>query len=128
MRSSDWSSDVCSSDLIIPARGGSKRIPRKNIRPFRGRPMLEWSIDAARSSGAFNTVMVSTDDPEIAECARRAGADVPFLRSHATSDDYATTADVLAEVLLRYAEEGEKFRLGCCLYHTAPFVDRKSVV
>lgn len=112
---------------IIPARGGSKRIPRKNIRPFRGRPMLAWSVAAARASGAFHTVMVSTDDEEIANVAREAGAEVPFLRSPAASDDYATTADVLLEVLGRYAEAGHRFDLACCLYPTAPFVNAEDL-
>lgn len=107
---------------IIPARGGSKRIPRKNIRPFRGRPMLEWSVRAALESGVFARVMVSTDDAEIAATARAAGAEVPFLRSAANSDDHATTSAVLVEVLTRYAEAGESFDTACCLYPTAPFV------
>jgi N-acylneuraminate cytidylyltransferase len=107
---------------IIPARGGSKRIPRKNIRPFRGRPMLEWSVAAARDSGVFDVVMVSTDDAEIAEAARAAGAETPFLRSAAASDDHATTSTVLLEVLARYADAGRRFELSCCLYPTAPFV------
>lgn len=107
---------------IIPARGGSKRIPRKNIRLFRGRPMLAWSIEAALACGKFDTVMVSTDDPEIAEVARSLGAEVPFLRSSAASDDYATTSQVLLEVLDQYAQTGVHFDLACCLYPTAPFV------
>lgn len=107
---------------IIPARGGSKRIPRKNIRPFRGKPMLAWSVEAALGSGAFDAVMVSTDDAEIAETARALGAEVPFLRSAAASDDHATTADVLTEVLAAYRDRGRTFPLACCLYPTAPFV------
>lgn len=107
---------------IIPARGGSKRIPRKNIRPFRGRPMLAWPVEAALASGAFDTVMVSTDDAEIAEAARACGAEVPFLRSAEAADDHATTSDVLLEVLNRYAAAGQPFDLACCLYPTAPFV------
>lgn len=107
---------------IITARGGSKRIPRKNVRAFRGRPMLAWTIDAAISSGAFDTVMVSTDDEEIADMARANGAEVPFLRSARMSDDHATTSQVLREVLGRYEEAGVRFDLGCCIYPTAPFV------
>lgn len=107
---------------ILPARGGSKRIPRKNIRPFRGKPMVAWSIEAARSSGVFDEVMVSTDDTEIAEVARAHGASVPFMRSAQNADDFATTADVLIEVLDRYAERGETVELACCIYATAPFV------
>ena len=107
---------------IVPARGGSKRLPRKNIRPFRGRPIIEWSISAAAESGLFAKVMVSTDDDEIASVARAAGAEVPFLRSPGASDDHATTSDVLLEVLARYAQLGERFEFACCLYPTAPFV------
>ena len=107
---------------IIPARGGRKRIPRKNIRRFRGRPMIAWSIDAAIASGVFDTVMVSTDDAEIAEVSRNLGAEVPFMRSAIAADDHATTADVLLEVLGRYAQDGVCFDLACCLYPTAPFV------
>lgn len=107
---------------IIPARGGSKRIPRKNIRPFRGKPILAWSVEAALASGAFDEVMVSTDDAEIAETARALGAEVPFLRSARGADDYATTADVLTEVLNAYAELGRAFSVACCIYPTAPFV------
>jgi N-acylneuraminate cytidylyltransferase len=117
-----------SAVCIIPARGGSKRIPRKNIRNFRGRPILAWSVAAARASGVFSTVMVSTDDSEIADVARAAGADIPFLRSSVTSGDHATTSDVLAEVLARYAEGGRRFDLGCCLYPTAPFVTAADIV
>ena len=84
---------------IIPARGGSKRIPRKNIRPFLGKPVIAYSIAAALQSGLFDEVMVSTDDEEIAEVARQYGAKVPFMRSATTADDYATTADVMLEVL-----------------------------
>ncbi len=108
---------------IIPARGGSKRLPRKNIRDFRGRPMIAWSIAAAEASAVFDTIMVSTDDDEIATVAREAGADVPFMRSSETADDYATTADVLLEVLRSYAAIGENFDIACCLYPTAPLVE-----
>ena len=91
---------------IIPARGGSKRIPRKNIRPFLGKPVIAYSIAAALQSGLFDEVMVSTDDEEIAEVARQYGAKVPFMRSATTADDYATTADVMLEVLECYKKEG----------------------
>ena len=84
---------------IITARGGSKRIPRKNIRPFLGKPILLYSIEAAFQAGIFDEVMVSTDDPEIAELAKGAGASVPFLRSAQTANDYASTDDVIREVL-----------------------------
>jgi pseudaminic acid cytidylyltransferase len=107
---------------IIPARGGSKRIPRKNIRPFNGQPILRYSVDVALQVGLFSEVMVSTDDEEIAALARAHGAQVPFLRSPETSNDTATTAQVLSEVLGRYAERGSEFEYFCCLYPTAPFV------
>lgn len=110
------------SVAIIPARGGSKRIPRKNIRHFRGRPMIAWSIEAALESGCFDRVIVSTDDFETASLAVSLGASVPFMRSEATSHDHATTCDVLVEVLSMLDGQGERFDLGCCLYATAPFV------
>ena len=88
---------------VIPARGGSKRIPRKNIRPFAGRPILSWPVKAALDSGLFATVMVSTEDEEIAGIAREAGAETPFLRSAETADDHASLLDVLSEVVGRYA-------------------------
>jgi N-acylneuraminate cytidylyltransferase len=107
---------------IITARGGSKRIPRKNIKPFLGRPIIEYSITAALKSGIFKEVMVSTDDEEIAAVSRACGATVPFLRSPDRSNDYATTADVLEEVVLQYQKAGTHFTQACCLYPTAPFV------
>ncbi len=107
---------------IITARGGSKRIPRKNIREFCGKPILAYSIEAAIESGLFDTVMVSTDDGEIADIARRYGAEVPFYRSESTASDYATTNDVLLEVLAEYEKRGEQYELGCCIYPTASFV------
>lgn len=107
---------------IIIARGGSKRIPRKNIRDFLGKPIIAYSIAAALNAECFNEVMVSTDDPEIAGIATKFGAKVPFFRSTATSDDFATTADVLAEVLMEYRNRGRDFDHACCLYPTAPFI------
>lgn len=107
---------------IITARGGSKRIPHKNIKQFCGKPILAYSIEAALQSGLFEEVMVSTDSDEIAEIAKKYGAQVPFLRSAKTSDDYATTADVLVEVLDEYEKLGEKFEYMVCIYPTAPFV------
>lgn len=107
---------------IIPARGGSKRIPRKNIKNFLGKPIIAYSIEAALNSDLFDEIMVSTDDEEIAMVARKYGAKVPFMRSAGTSDDFATTVDVLSEVLDQYAEsEGKAFDYGCCVYPTAPF-------
>lgn len=110
------------SVAIITARGGSKRIPRKNIKEFCGKPILAYSIEAALKSGIFDTVMVSTDDEEIAEIAKQYGAEVPFYRSEKTANDYATTSDVLLEVLEEYEKRGEHFELACCIYPTAPFV------
>ena len=107
---------------IITARGGSKRIPHKNRKEFCGKPIIEYSIEAAKQAGIFDTVMVSTDDEQIAEIARHAGAEVPFMRSAETSNDYATTADVLTEVLEKYKETGRNYEYACCIYPTAPFV------
>lgn len=107
---------------IITARGGSKRIPRKNIKEFCGKPIIAYSIQAALRAGVFDTVMVSTDDEEIAEIAGQYGAEVPFFRDAKTSDDHSTTSDVLREVLAAYEERGENYDIVCCLYPTAPFV------
>lgn len=107
---------------IITARGGSKRIPGKNIREFMGKPMLVYGIEAALASGLFREVMVSTDDEEIARIALEAGAAVPFMRSPETSGDFATTDDVLMEVLETYEKRGETFDYMACIYPTAPFV------
>ncbi len=109
---------------IITARGGSKRIPRKNIKEFLGRPIIEYSIKAALDSGIFDEVMVSTDDNEIAEIAKRAGAKIPFMRSADAANDFATTTDVIAEVLKQYKEIGQEFDFACCIYPTAPFVTK----
>lgn len=111
------------SIAIITARGGSKRIPKKNIKEFCGKPIISYSIEAAIKSECFNTVMVSTDSEEIADIAKKYGAEVPFLRSVETSNDYATTADVLTEVVNEYSRKGIQYDLMCCLYPTAPFVN-----
>ena len=105
---------------IITARGGSKRIPRKNIKDFCGKPIIAYSIEAALESGLFDEVMVSTDDEEIANVARAYGANVPFMRSEATSGDYATSGDVLTEVLSEYRIRGCEFDALACIYPTAP--------
>lgn len=110
---------------MITARGGSKRIPRKNIKEFNGKPIIAYSIEAALGSGVFDEVMVSTDDEEIAEIARNYGAKVPFLRSEKTSNDFATTTDVIEEVLETYRERGEEYDIFCCIYPTAPFITSK---
>ena len=111
-----------SAIAIITARGGSKRIPGKNKKEFLGKPILWYSIEAAKASGVFDEVMVSTDDEEIAELARQAGAAVPFMRSERTANDYATTSDVLGEVFEEYRSRGRQFHWACCIYPTAPFV------
>ena len=112
---------------IITARGGSKRIPKKNIRDFCGKPILCYSIEAVLASGLFDEVMVSTDSEEIAEIARKAGAEVPFMRSAENANDYASTADVLLEVLSDYEKIGRAFDTVCCIYPTAPFVTDKKL-
>jgi len=107
---------------IITARGGSKRIPGKNIKPFLGKPIIEYSIIAAKNAGCFDEVMVSTDDQKIGELASSMGAVVPFKRSVEKSDDHATTAEVIAEVLNEYRKIGKEFKYCCCIYPTAPFI------
>lgn len=107
---------------VIPARGGSKRIPGKNIRAFAGKPILHWPIQAALQTGLFDTVMVSTDAAEVADIARDAGAEVPFLRSAATADDHASLLDVLSEVVEAYGQRGQAFDTVCCLLPTAALV------
>ncbi|MFO1341401.1 MAG: pseudaminic acid cytidylyltransferase [Burkholderiaceae bacterium] len=108
---------------VIPARGGSKRIPRKNLRPFAGRPIIAHSIAAARDSGLFDMVLVSTDDEEIAEVARAHGADVPFLRPKVLADDHTGTQAVVKQAIEAVAAWGGAMpEQACCLYATAPFV------
>lgn len=107
---------------VIPARGGSKRIPRKNIKEFCGKPMIAWSIEAAQESGSFDRIIVSTDDEEIATVAERWGAEVPFTRPANLSDDYTGTIPVVAHAIQTLVEEGMRFSAVCCLYATAPFV------
>ena len=111
-----------SAIAIITARGGSKRIPNKNKKDFLGKPIMCYSIEAALSSGLFEEVMVSTDDEEIAQIARDTGANVPFMRSADTANDFATTDDVLMEVLAEYEKRGQTFEYMACIYPTAPFV------
>lgn len=113
-----------SAICVITARGGSKRIPRKNVKEFCGKPILAYSIEAALASELFDVVMVSTDDADIAQVAKSYGAEVPFLRTERNSDDYATTADVIAEVLDAYKVRGAIFETVCCIYPTAPFVTK----
>ena len=114
---------------IITARGGSKRIPRKNIKKFNGFPIIKYSIEAAIESGIFDEIMVSTDDIEIAEISLKYGAKVPFLRSQKNSDDFSTTADVLIEVINDYIKKfNMSFDFLCCIYPTAPFVNKYKLI
>jgi len=111
-----------SSVAIITARGGSKRIPHKNIKDFCGKPIIAYSIEAALQAGCFDEIMVSTDDPQIAEIAKQYGASVPFMRSAENADDFSTTRDVVKEVLEQYEAVGRHFEYACCIYPTAPFI------
>lgn len=107
---------------VITARGGSKRIPKKNVRTFCGKPIIAYSIEAAIESRLFDEVMVSTDSEEIAAIAKQYGASIPFMRSPENSDDYSTTQDVLCEVINCYRKLNVSFDTVCCIYPTAPFV------
>lgn len=111
-----------STICLIPARGGSKRIPRKNVRIFAGQPMIVHSIHAAQAAGIFDQILCSTDDEEVADMAREAGAEVPFRRPAEWATDFATTDQVLQHALRWLAEQGKPARYACCLYATAPFV------
>ncbi|MCW2120272.1 pseudaminic acid cytidylyltransferase [Flavobacterium sp. 7A] len=113
---------------IIPARGGSKRIFRKNIKIFLGKPIIAYSIEVAIKSGLFDEIMVSTDDEEIAEIAIKYGAKIPFLRSNEKSNDFATTYEVIEEVLQNYKKRGQSFDQACCIYPCAPFISTKKLV
>tara|TARA_B110000879_G_scaffold103590_1_gene139806 strand:- start:5705 stop:6400 length:696 start_codon:yes stop_codon:yes gene_type:complete len=112
---------------IIPARGGSKRIPKKNIKHFLGKPIIAYSIQVAIDSHLFDEVIVSTDDKEIAVIAKEYGAKVPFLRSEKNANDFATTVDVILEVLDNYKRQAKSFDNICCIYPTAPFVSIKKL-
>ena len=112
---------------IIPARGGSKRIPRKNVKTFLGKPMLAYSIETALATGLFDEVMVSTDDEEIAEVARQYGAKVPFMRTPVTANDYATLADVMKEVLTEYKNRGQEFDNSCLILATCPMLQSQDI-
>jgi N-acylneuraminate cytidylyltransferase len=107
---------------VIPARGGSKRIPRKNIKLFNGKPMIAWSIEAAKASGLFERIIVSTDDVEIAEVAKQWGAEVPFMRPEELSNDHAGTTPVIAHATQWAIDQGMDVEAVCCIYATAPFV------
>lgn len=113
----DKTMNIC----VIPARGGSKRIPRKNIRAFCGKPIIAWSIETARSCRCFDHVIVSTDDAEIADVAQQYGAEVPFLRPESLADDFTTTSDVVSHMVTALAKQDYAFDNVCCLYATSPF-------
>ncbi|WP_461257014.1 pseudaminic acid cytidylyltransferase [Treponema sp. R80B11-R83G3] len=116
------------SIAIITARGGSKRIPRKNIKEFFGQPMIKYAIDAALESKIFDTVMVSTDDEEIAQISKKNGADIPFMRSERTANDFATTMDVLLEVIYQYKKMNIEYNSLCCIYPCVPFLKGDTLI
>lgn len=113
---------------VIPARGGSKRIPRKNIKLFAGKPMIAWSIEAAQRTGLFDRIVVSTDDEEIASIARKYGADVPFFRPAELSDDYTGTAPVIAHAIEWHLKQDLDPIEICCIYATAPFLRSEDIM
>lgn len=113
---------------VIPARGGSKRIPRKNIKIFCGQPMIAWSIQAALNSACFDRIVVSTDDAEIAEVARELGAEVPFIRPHVLADDHTGTLPVIRHAIQACAMQGFHATQVCCIYATAPFITTKDIL
>ena len=113
---------------IIPARGGSKRIPRKNVKEFCGKPMIAYSIEAAIESGCFDRVLVSTDDKEIAAVAEFYGAEVPFIRPSEISDDHATTSEVIRHAIIWCEQQGWQVQHVCCIYATAPFIDKADLL
>ncbi|MFC2570823.1 MAG: pseudaminic acid cytidylyltransferase [Campylobacter sp.] len=108
---------------VIPARGGSKRIPRKNIKPFCGKPMIAYSIEAAIRAGIFDEIIVSTDDEEIADIAKTAGASVPFMRPKELSDDYTATGAVVEHAIKFLQARGDRIKFVCTIYATAPLID-----
>ena len=112
---------------IIPARGGSKRIPRKNIKNFCGQPIISWSIETALNCKSFGRVIVSTDDDEIAEISRQYGAEVPFKRSKSLSDDHTSTIPVIKNAIKWLEMNNEKVDSICCLYPTAPFIEESYI-
>lgn len=113
---------------VIPARGGSRRVPRKNVRLFEGRPLLTWPIEVAIASGVFREIVVSTDDAEIADIARAAGATVPFLRPEELADDFTPTVPVIAHAVAEMAHAGQNFDSVCCIYPGAVFVTANDLV
>jgi N-acylneuraminate cytidylyltransferase len=122
MNNQSWGASLEKSVAIIPARGGSKRIPRKNIKPFCGKPALGWPISVAQESGLFDKIVVSTDDPEIAQIAQQLGATVPFMRAAELSDDFTNTTDVIRDTVARMSLSPQV--PVCCIYPTALFLDQ----
>lgn len=116
------------SIAIIPARGGSKRIPKKNIKDFFGKPLIAYSIEVALKSKLFDKVIVSTDDEEIAKIAKKYGAEVPFIRPKELSDDFTGTGDVVNHAIEYLKQNGEDFDFVCTIYATAPFLDEKYLI
>ena len=112
---------------VIPARGGSKRIPRKNIKPFRGKPIIAWSIDVAQRSALFDRIVVSTDDAEITDVAKRYGAEVPFIRPSELANDHAGTIEVIAHSVRWALDQGWPLAAACCIYPTAPFLQTEDM-
>lgn len=108
---------------VIPARGGSKRIPRKNIKPFCGKPMIAYSIEVAIRAGIFDEIIVSTDDEEIADVAKNAGASVPFMRPKELSDDFTATGAVVEHAIKFLQARGDRIKFVCTIYATAPLID-----
>jgi N-acylneuraminate cytidylyltransferase len=119
--------NIMNNLCIIPARGGSKRIPRKNIKDFLGKPIIAYSIEVAQKSVLFDEIMVSTDDPEIAKIAKKYSAKVPFMRTNENANDFATLADVLIEVIEQYKSEGKSFENICCILPTAPLTTQAHI-
>ncbi len=113
---------------VIPARGGSKRIPDKNIKPFCGKPIIAYSIEAAKNAGIFDRIIVSTDSKEIASIAKDFGADIPFIRPVELADDFAGTDAVILHALKWLIKDGEKIDYICCIYATAPFVKAEDII
>ena len=113
---------------VIPARGGSKRIPHKNIKPFCGKSMIVYSIEAAKGTGIFDRIIVSTDSKEIASIAKESGAEIPFMRPAALADDYTGTDAVILDALKRLMEDGEEIDYICCIYATAPFAKAEYII
>ena len=113
---------------IIPARGGSKRIPRKNIKSFFGKPMIAWSIEAAIKSECFDRIIVSTDDEDIASIAKKYGAEVPFIRPKEISDDFTGTADVTSHALEFLSSQGQNYDYACTIYATAPLLQKNYLI